>query len=252
MDRVCVRATSFFGRQPRAERLETHSGTALADRVDVYFGERERLHRAAPIRGRSRTLLTALGYAAVYNVRYLTGEGDVEIIRPGAFAPLIANVCDGALNVQAFIGHEHDGATGLLADTESGTLQLAEDFHGLYVVCKFDPSTAAGDNLRRGLHHGIRAQMSFAFSDECARVQRSPDWIDGRPVMVREVAAVHAINDVGFCHNPANPATFAILESSIQRDPHERQLPQAIGKARTRALLARSAWRRRQRVAMAA
>jgi HK97 family phage prohead protease len=102
--------------------------------------------------------LTFTGYASVFNRSYTVtdwlGEFN-EVVAPGAFRDSLAKGADVPFKLN------HDGMT--LARTKSGTMQLAEDSHGLHVEARLDPSNPQVQAIRSAMERGDLDEMSFAF-----------------------------------------------------------------------------------------
>ncbi|CAM5342760.1 HK97 family phage prohead protease [Eoetvoesiella caeni] len=94
------------------------------------------------------------GYAAVFNAEAHLG-GFVEVIRAGAFQKSLA----AGQNIQALYHHQDNA---LLGATRSGTLQLAEDHHGLKFSLAL-PDTSYGKDVGVLVARGDIAGCSFGF-----------------------------------------------------------------------------------------
>jgi len=173
-----------------------------------------RLTRAAGTDGAPDTLQFE-GYASVTSVPYdiyggpADGGWDETIVR-GAFAKTLTSRADCVFLLN------HRGMT--LARTKSGTLQLAEDDHGLGVRAQLDPRMSDVADLAVGMERGDLDEMSFAFwvvNDRWtnAKGEERP-WWDPEAVH-REVLEVDIDHgDVSLVNFGANPHTSAALRAA--------------------------------------
>lgn len=95
------------------------------------------------------------GYAAVFDKRSHDLGGFVEVIRPGAFTRSLKEHPD----VRAFVEHDPQHIIGRRS---AGTLDVAEDAHGLRVEIT-PPDTQAGRDVIENVRAGNLDGMSFAF-----------------------------------------------------------------------------------------
>jgi uncharacterized protein len=148
---------------------------------------------------------TIQGYAAVFNSMSNNLGDDKkqirEVIRPGAFAPLLAKGCD----TRALVDHN---PTSILGRTKSGTLRLDEDSRGL----RFEidpPETQIARDLMCSLERGDVDGSSFGFT-----VAPGGDaWRSEGGCYVREIRAFASLTDVSVVTYPAYPAAEACLRS---------------------------------------
>lgn len=135
-----------------------------------------------------------VGYAATFNARSeLIGGAFREEIAPGAFADVLGT------DVRALYNHD---PSMVLARTTNGTLQLAEDEHGLRVAITL-PRTSYADDLWTLVQRGDVNQMSFGFT-----VGKSgQEWRKDAGVAVRRVTKVSRLIDVSPVTYPAYPQT---------------------------------------------
>lgn len=97
------------------------------------------------------------GYAATFN-QEADGLSFREVIAPGAFTRALQS--DNP--VFLLVNHDMDGIP--LASTASGTLQLRQDSHGLYMEAELDPANPKAQELASALRRGDMNKMSFAFT----------------------------------------------------------------------------------------
>lgn len=97
------------------------------------------------------------GYAATFNAE-ADGLSFREVIAPGAFTRALASQDP----VFLLVNHDMDGIP--LASTQSGTLQLRQDSHGLYMEAELDPANPKAQELASALKRGDMNKMSFAFT----------------------------------------------------------------------------------------
>ena len=100
-------------------------------------------------------VLTAVGYAAVFNARSENLGGFTETVAPGAFKE--------TLKTQDVLGLVNHDTNMLLARTSNGTLQLQEDHHGLRYEMQL-PNTTAGRDVAELLRSKIIQGSSFGFN----------------------------------------------------------------------------------------
>jgi HK97 family phage prohead protease len=101
--------------------------------------------------------LRIAGYAATFNSE-ASGLSTREVIAPGAFSRSLAS------DEPVFLLVNHDTDQLPLASTQSGTLRLSEDEHGLRMEADLDPNNARAVELASALERGDVDKMSFAFS----------------------------------------------------------------------------------------
>ena len=141
------------------------------------------------------------GYAAVFNVRSVNLGGFVETIAPGAFRSTLK---DGA-DVRAMLDHD----TGkVIGRNKAGTLDIAEDNHGLRVSIS-PPDTQLGRDIVTSIRRGDLDAMSFGFR------AIADDWDDDQTPPLRELREVELF-DVSVVAFPAYPDTTVAVRS-LQR-----------------------------------
>jgi HK97 family phage prohead protease len=139
--------------------------------------------------------LTFTGYASVFNRSYSVSDwlGEFnEQVAPGAFRDSLAKGADVPFKLN------HEGMT--LARTKSGTMNLAEDSHGLHVEARLDPSNPQVQALRSAMERGDLDEMSFAFRTT------SDVWDDAWMNRTVTGADIHK-GDVSVVNYGANPYT---------------------------------------------
>ena len=139
---------------------------------------------------------TIRGYAAVFGSMSQDLGGFREVIAPGAFAEVLSRGPD----VRLLYNHD-DGA--VMARTQSGTLELAEDDTGLRVWARVD---MADPDVQRVVPKMVRAdvdQMSFAFTVE------EDDWTESAGYPLRTIRSIGELYEVSVVPFPAYEATKA-------------------------------------------
>lgn len=97
------------------------------------------------------------GYAATFN-QEATGLNFREVIAPGAFSRSLST------DNPVFLLVNHDTDQLPLASTQSGTLRLSEDQHGLKMEADLDMKNPRAAELASAIERGDVNKMSFAFS----------------------------------------------------------------------------------------
>jgi len=97
------------------------------------------------------------GYAATFN-QEATGLNFREMIAPGAFSRSLST------DNPVFLLVNHDTDQLPLASTQSGTLRLSEDDHGLRMEADLDMKNPRAAELASAIERGDVNKMSFAFS----------------------------------------------------------------------------------------
>ncbi len=142
--------------------------------------------------------VTVEGYAAVFNQITDIGGYFREQIAPGAFRDAI-----GRDDVVFLINH--DGLP--LARTRSGTLELKEDDHGLFVRTRLDAEDPDARSIIGKMKRGDLDKMSFAFIPE---VQ---EWTDLDGEMPLRTIRSAKLFDVSIVTTPAYDGTEIGLRS---------------------------------------
>lgn len=155
------------------------------------------------IRSNADGTFTFEGYASVtghpYTVHDMLGSF-TETVERGAFSKTLKTNPD----VQFLINH----AGMALARTQSGTMRLAEDDHGLHVAAQLDPRMSVAADLRVAIERGDMDQMSFGFRVPKGGDTWTEDWTQRS---IHEVALDRG--DVSVVNQGANPATVAAVRS---------------------------------------
>ena len=152
--------------------------------------------RAEPFEVDSDNLIFT-GYASVFDSPYSVADSRgvyQETVNPGAFTKTLSERDD----VKFLINH--DGIP--LARTKSGTLELREDEHGLFVKAELDESNPRVAEISSALKRGDLSEMSFGFhaiKDEFSS--------DGEQRTLKELRLL----DVSVVTWPANPSTLASI-----------------------------------------
>jgi HK97 family phage prohead protease len=139
--------------------------------------------------------LVFTGYASVFDTPYAVSDSRGvynETVNRGAFSKTLKEQDD----VKFLINH--DGIP--LARTKSGTLELREDEHGLFVKAQLDESNPRVAEISSALKRGDLSEMSFGFhaiKDEFSD--------NGETRTLKELRLL----DVSVVTWPANPATLA-------------------------------------------
>jgi HK97 family phage prohead protease len=176
----------------RAARLNEQERQAQLDEYDIMLGW------GPPGAVKLRAVI---GFASITN--HIYRNKGAELIRPGAFARYLKS----GRNVRAHIQHGDDQA---VASTDTGTLTLTEDSHGLYVVAWVDEASPRGGRLIRGVQSGDLAAMSIA-RDAIA------SHFDGGTRVITEAG----IAEVSFCARGRNELCMAIVADSLPDDVPE-------------------------------
>ena len=137
--------------------------------------------------------LVFTGYASVFNSPYSVADSRGvynEIVNPGAFSKTLNEQDD----VKFLINH--DGIP--LARTKSGTLELREDEHGLFVKAELDEANPRVAEISSALKRGDLSEMSFGFH------AIKDEFSDGGET--RTLKELRLL-DVSVVTWPANPAT---------------------------------------------
>lgn len=150
--------------------------------------DHERRAASVEIRAKGRRLE---GYAATFGTETRIAERFIEVIAPGAFAASLKAGGD----ILALVDHD---AGRVLARTQSGTLRLSEDRHGLAFSLDV-PDTTAGRDVLALAERGDLGGMSFGFSVRQDGERWQGDRRELRAVDLFEISIVSAF--------PAYPET---------------------------------------------
>lgn len=167
----------------------------MSDEIDVVSMikegiERRFLHAEMRVEGDG----TIEGYASVFNQWSEDLGGFREMVRRGAFSKTLKEA-----DVRGLFNHDPNYVLGR---NKSGTLDLAEDSHGLHFRARA-PETGWANDLRESIRRGDIDQASFAFAtvrDEWKRAK------DNKGVHERELVEVKLF-DVSVVTYPAYPQT---------------------------------------------
>ncbi|MFD9706203.1 HK97 family phage prohead protease [Lentzea sp. NPDC059081] len=176
-------------------------------------------------------LLVFDGYASVTDAAYEMWDmfgPYTEKVTPGAFGTTLARE---DLDTPLVLQHQD---LRRIARTTNGSLELAEDDHGLRVLApKLDPNDRDVDYIVPKLRSGLIDEMSFKFG--ITRGSWSPDWMEYH---IEEVD-IHR-GDVAIVGYGASPHTAGSgLRSGVDVDAVLRGLDDDTAKAALAALTAR-------------
>ena len=140
------------------------------------------------------------GYAAVFGQETDIGGYFRERIVRGAFADAI-----GRDDIHALYNHDYQHVLGR---AKAGTLQLAEDDHGLKVEIAL-PDTQTARDLAENIRAGNIDQMSFAFTMSGGR----QSWDESGEIPLRTIEKVGELWEVSVVPRGAYPTTEIGLRS---------------------------------------
>ena len=163
------------------------------------------------------------GYAAVFDSQSEDLGGFREIIKRNAFKAALEEKQPVSARIQ------HEGGLTTIGTTESGTLRLKEDGHGLYYEIDV-PDTSAGRDIMTLVRSGIINKSSFAFTVR-------PDgeaWDLGGDYPIRQLTNLN-LHDVAPVDGPAYQATSvsvrdkaqAMIEAARADKEHQVEIPEA-------------------------
>lgn len=210
------------------ERLNLDDPQPGIDLVTTYRGREFRVEeRRAPVEIRATEDGAPIieGYASTTGVSYPVFGGPPygwnETIARGAFDAALERGDDTRLLIN------HDGLP--LARTRSGTLALEEDGIGLHVLTPrgVDTANPRAQELVSAMSRSDVDEMSFAFTvDTNEDGDRMESW--NEDYTERTIRGVRLF-DVAVVTYPANPATAAVLRSSVS--PVQRGMPALLARA---------------------
>jgi len=148
------------------------------------------------------------GYAAVFDQESVDLGGFREVIHRGTFAKTIEEQ-----DIRGLINHD---ANLVLGRNRAGTLELAEDAHGLRFRL-YPPDTAAARDLLVSMKRGDVDQMSFGFEAVKDR------WESDERGALRHLLEARLF-DVSVVTFPAYPQTSAEARDMAERAVHEPPL----------------------------
>lgn len=148
------------------------------------------------------------GYFAVFNSSYEIAPGMIESIAPGAFSNTLGN------DIRALINHD---TTLVLGRNKAHTLELREDYHGLWGKILINPNDADAMNLYSRVKRGDVDQCSFGFEI----VNEETEFLDDGSVhwTIREVN----LHEVSCCTFPAYDQTNISARSKELEDLRRRK-----------------------------
>lgn len=145
------------------------------------------------------------GHASTFNQPYeLTSYRDWEgydvlineQVDPNAFAK-----CD---MTDVIMQYDHEGR--VLARTRNGTLEISTDTTGLYVKADLSKSEL-GAGLYKDIKNGIIDRMSFGFTIDGSKTERTVDEQNKTITVLRTITKVGKLYDVSAVSIPANDGT---------------------------------------------
>ena len=141
-----------------------------------------------------------LGYASVFNQKSHDLGGFREIVKPGAFAKTISES-----DIRALFNHDPNYVLGR---KKTGTLELAEDEHGLRISIN-PPETTWAKDLLTSIRRGDIDQMSFGFKTI------KDEWEKRDGENIRSLAEVRLF-DISPVTFPAYPQTSVEARSKLE------------------------------------
>ena len=139
------------------------------------------------------------GYATTFNMPYrLAGDDKVTVneqVDRDAFKE--TDMSD------VIMQYDHEGR--VFARIANGTLQLAEDDHGLKITANLG-GTEIGRQLFEEIQGGYTNKMSFGFTVTGEKKERTRD-ADGHVTILRTITKIGKLYDVSAVSLPANDAT---------------------------------------------
>jgi hypothetical protein len=201
-------------------QIQRSSMLRVPERLAVAFARGDLEMRAKPNGTAAGTNFEFRGYATVYDAPFDMwdpwGERYSESVAQGACKRSLANP---ALDVPFLIGHNDSGVP--LARTKSGTMQLAEDAHGLQVhVPAMDGRREEVRALASAVERGDMSEMSLAF------VCNQQQWDENFEHRTVQEMDLHR-GDVCAVTHGANPATAGASMFPVEQLAFRR--PAAIG-----------------------
>ncbi len=161
--------------------------------------------------GGKQKIVTAEGYAALFNVRAKLGWFD-EIILPGAFDEVLKD------DVRVLFNHEPNLILARSNDGE-GSLELSVDDKGLYYRFEI-PDSNAGWDLQVNLENKNITQSSFGFQIKKA------NWVEEEgEEELREIVTFSKLWDVSPVTYPAYPDTTIAKRNFETRNTTEKTIP---------------------------
>ena len=155
------------------------------------------------------------GYGAVFDAPFgmwdRWGDPYTEVVKPGAFSQTLRRP---DLDVPFLIGH--DDKQLAMARTRNGTMQLAQDSHGLEVRARMDGRRSDVRNLAYAVERGDQDEMSIGFVT--VGQEWSPDY-EERSMLDLDLHR----GDVSSVPLAANPAAAGATMSAFPAESLSRQ-----------------------------
>lgn len=162
-----------------------------------------------------------VGYAAVFDEETDIGGYFREVVRRGAFAEAINRD-----DIHALYNHDYGHVIGR---KKAGTLEIAEDDHGLRVAIT-PPDTQTARDLIENIRAGNIDQMSFAFSMEGGK----QTWDETGETPLRVIERVGELFEVSVVPRGAYPTTEIGLRALDQHRKASAKSGYAARRARMR------------------
>ena len=162
-----------------------------------------------------------VGYAAVFGQETDIGGYFREVVKRGAFAEAINRD-----DIHALFNHDYAYVIGR---KKAGTLQIAEDDHGLRVEIT-PPDTQTARDLMENVRAGNIDQMSFAFSMQGGK----QSWDETGEIPVRTIEKVGELFEVSVVPRGAYPTTEIGLRALDQHRKEHAKTGYAARQARMR------------------
>lgn len=162
-----------------------------------------------------------VGYAAVFDQETDIGGYFREVVKRGAFAEAISRD-----DIHALFNHDYAHVIGR---KKAGTLEIAEDDHGLRVAIT-PPDTQTARDLVANIRAGNIDQMSFAFSMEGGK----QTWDETGETPLRVIERVGELFEVSVVPRGAYPTTEIGLRALDQHRKANAKTGYAARRARMR------------------
>lgn len=133
------------------------------------------------------------GYFAVFDSVYILFDGATESIAKGAFTEALRG------DIRALYNHNQDV---VLARSSAGTLELAEDEHGLWGRIQIDPADTEAMNVYHRVARGSVTGCSFGFD-----IEQENRTVDEQGNVHWVIEKVSPLYEVSPCVFPAYEAT---------------------------------------------
>lgn len=162
-----------------------------------------------------------VGYAAVFGQETSIGGYFREMVQRGAFTEALQRD-----DIHALYNHDYAYVIGR---KRAGTLQIAEDDHGLRVEIT-PPNTQTARDLLENVRAGNIDQMSFAFSMDGGK----QSWDETGDTPLRTIEKVGELYEVSVVPRGAYPTTEIALRSLEQHRKTNAKTHYAARQARMR------------------